>query len=90
MIAKKRKYSEDYLQYGFTDAIGNGQVVPQCIVCFQVLSNDALRPTRLQRHLQTKHSCHQDKPLAFFLKQERFTKKNEDCKQGNLLPVTIG
>ena len=76
MSVKKRKYSEDYLRYGFTDAIVNGQVEPQCVVCFQVLSNDALRPTRrLQRHLQTKHSCHQDKPLAFFLKQEIFTKK---------------
>ena len=75
MSVKKRKYSEDYLQYGFTDAIGNGQVVPQCIVCFQVLSNDALRPTRLQCHLQTKHSCHQDKPLAFFQSKRDSPKK---------------
>ena len=51
MSVKNRKYSEDYLQCGLTDAIVNVQVVPQCVVCFQVLSNDALRPTRLQRHL---------------------------------------
>ena len=70
MNVKKKKYSEDYLQYGFTDAIVNGQVVSQCVVCFQVLSNDALRPTRLQCHLQTKHSCHQDKLSTFFSKQE--------------------
>ena len=70
MSVKKRKYSEDYLQYDFTDAIVNGQVVSQCVVCFQVLSNDALRPTRLQRHLQTKRSCHQDKPLTFFKARE--------------------
>ena len=90
MSVKKRKYSEDYLQYGFTDAIVNGQVVPQCVVCFQVSSNDALRPTRLQRHLQTKHSCHQDKPLTFFQSKKDSLKKNEDCEQRNLLPVTIG
>ena len=70
MSEKMRKYSKDYLQYGFTDAIVNGQVVSQCVVCFQILSNDALRPTRLQRHLQTKHSCHQDKPLTFFKARE--------------------
>ena len=27
MSAKKRKYDEKYLQYGFTDATVNGQVV---------------------------------------------------------------
>ena len=75
MSVKKRKYSEDYLHYGFTDAIVNGQVVPQCVVCFQVLSNDALRPTRPQRHLQTKHSCHQVKPLAFFQSKRDSLKK---------------
>ena len=62
MSVKKRKYSEDYLQYGFTYTKAKDQVVPQCVMCFQILSNDALRPTRLQRHLQTKHSCHQNKP----------------------------
>ena len=32
MSAKKRKYTEEYLQYGFTDAAVNGQVVPQCVI----------------------------------------------------------
>ena len=32
MSAKKRKYNEEYLQYGFTDAAVNGQVVPQCVI----------------------------------------------------------
>ena len=66
MSAKKRKYNEEYLQYGFTDAAVNGQVVPQCVICFEKLSNDALRPNRLKCHLQTKHPLHQTKPLAFF------------------------
>ena len=29
-------------------------------ICFKNLSNDALRPSRLQRHLQTKHTSHQE------------------------------
>ena len=66
MSVKKRKYSEDYLQYGFTDAIANGQVVSQCVICFQILSNDSLSPSRLQRHLQTKHSSHQINHWHFF------------------------
>lgn len=75
MSGKKRKYIEEYLQYGFTDATINGQVVPKCVICLETLSNDALRPSRLQRHLQTKHPGLQDKPLAFFqTKKESFKK----------------
>ena len=55
--------------------MANDQVVSQCVICFQILSNDALRPTRLQRHLQTKHSCHQNKPLAFFQSKKDSLKK---------------
>ena len=51
MSSKKRKYNEEYLQYGFTDAAVNGQLVPHCVICFEKLSNDALRPNRLKRHL---------------------------------------
>ena len=86
MSVKKRKYSKDYQQYGFTDAIVNGQVVPRCVVCFQVLSNDALRPTRLQRHLQTKHSCHQNNHWLFSkskkdsLKKMKITSKETFCQ----------
>ena len=86
MSAKKRKYSEDYLLYGFTDVIVNGQVVSQCVVCFQVLSNDVLWPTRLQRHLQTKHSCHQDKPLAFFQSKKELLKKMKIASKKTLCP----
>ena len=70
MSVKKRKYNEDYLQDGFTNAIINGQVVLQCVICFEKLRNDALRPSRLKRHLETKHPGHQNKSLAFF--QEGF------------------
>ena len=37
MNAKKRKYNEEYLQYGFTDAAVNGQVVPQCVVVCNII-----------------------------------------------------
>ena len=63
-----------YLQYGFTNAIMNGQVVPQCVTCYEELSNDALRPSRLKRHLETKHPAHQSKSLAFFQNKDSFKK----------------
>ena len=39
MSVKKRKYSKDYQQYDFTDAMVNDQVVPQCVICFQILKH---------------------------------------------------
>ena len=77
MSVKKRKYSQDYLQYGFTNAIVNDQVLPQCVICFQILTNDSLRPNRLQCHLQTKHSSPQDIPWAFFQSKDDSFKKME-------------
>ena len=38
MRVKRKKYSKDYLQYDFIDAIVNGQVVPQCVKCFPILT----------------------------------------------------
>ena len=76
MSVKKRKYNdEDYLQYGFTNAIVNGQVVSQCVRCYEKLSNDAMRPSRLKRHLETKHPGHQNKSLAFFQSKKDSFKK---------------
>ena len=75
MSVKKRKDNEDYLQYGFTNAIFNGQVVPQCISCYKKLSNDTLRPSHLKHHLETKHPGHQNKSLAFFQSKKNSFKK---------------
>ena len=72
---KKRKCNKDYLQYGFTNAIVNGQVVPQCVICYKKLSNDAMRPSRLKGHLETKHPGHQNKSLAFFESKQNSFKK---------------
>ncbi|KRZ35580.1 Protein ZBED8 [Trichinella pseudospiralis] len=55
MAPKKRKYHAEYIKYGFVNTVKNGVEVPQCVVCLYTLSNDALRLTRLQRHLHHRH-----------------------------------
>ena len=64
--AKKRKYLDDYINYGFTVTERNGVQLPQCVICHAVLSNDALRPGRLERHLITNHKALKEKPKEFF------------------------
>ncbi|XP_068247664.1 SCAN domain-containing protein 3-like [Palaemon carinicauda] len=64
--AKKRKYSDEYIKYGFTVTERNGIYLPQCFICHTVLSNDALRPGHLERHLSTNHKALNEKPKEFF------------------------
>lgn len=66
-LQKKRLYSDDYIKYGFTFIEKNGYHLPQCVICHVVLSNDAMRPGRLERHLTTNHSTMKDKPTSFFV-----------------------
>ncbi|XP_068227419.1 protein FAM200C-like [Palaemon carinicauda] len=66
MSAKKRKYNEDYIRFGFVSLRKGDTEVPQCVICYKTLSNDGMQPSRLERHLQTAHPGLVDKPKAFF------------------------
>lgn len=59
---KKRLYDDNYLKFGFT-VIENK---PQCVICFETLSRESMKPSKLVRHLNTKHPNEKDKPLEFF------------------------
>ena len=68
--AKKRKYNEDYIKYGFTFILKEGQELPQCVVCCKVLSEGSMKPSFLKRHLS---GCHPDlatKDIDFFKHKE--------------------
>lgn len=67
-MAPKRKYTsnEDYLKFGFTCIEFNGKVKPQCVTYAVVLSNEALKPAKLERHLKTMHPTISDKSAEYF------------------------
>jgi len=48
--------------------------MPQCVNCHIVLSNDALIPSRLERHLTTAHSILKEKPRVFVAKKNSLSK----------------
>ena len=56
---------------------------PLCLVCGNHLSNEAMKPSKLLRHLNIKHPRLKDKPLEYF---ER--KKREYKRQKNFLRTT--
>lgn len=74
-MAPKRKYDQSYIKYGFIEFEVQNDVRPQCVICSVVLSNEALRPNKLGRHLKTVHPQYSSKPQEFFrCKKENFKK----------------
>ena len=83
--AKKRKYDEDYLQYGFIESVCNpGR--PQCVICNKVLSNEALKPTKLKRHLTKQHPEVPHKPQDYFLRKKETGAKQQAVFKMALIP----
>ena len=62
-----RQYHESYLSFGFT-SIGGEMPISQCLMCSEKLSNESMVPSKLKRHLHTKHGFAAEKPLDFFKK----------------------
>lgn len=62
---KARQYHEGYVVYGFTSTDAEPPL-PLCFLCGEVLSNHAMKPSHLQRHLNSKHPCMGDKNADFF------------------------
>ena len=65
----KRSYNQEFLGLGFTSINDRGAVKPQCVLCYEVLSNKSLKKNKLKRHLETKHSQH-----IFFERREAAVK----------------
>ncbi|KAI6658867.1 SCAN domain-containing protein 3 [Oopsacas minuta] len=63
---KIRNYDISFIRFGFTSIFKDGLQKPQCVVCGEVLSNEALKPSKLSKHLQTKHKELISKPVEFF------------------------
>ena len=49
MLQKKRKYLDNYLDFGFTYLIHDGLQIPQCVLCncMKTFSNSTMKPAPL-------------------------------------------
>ena len=43
MLQKKRKYQDNYLDFGFTYLIEDNLQISQCVVCIKTFSNSAMK-----------------------------------------------
>ncbi|XP_023242879.1 SCAN domain-containing protein 3-like [Centruroides sculpturatus] len=75
---RKRKYNESFLQFGFTFKNHNGNEQPFCLICNELLATESMKPSKLKRHLESKHTSYANKPKEYF---ERLLKSlNKDIK----------
>ncbi|GFX36237.1 protein FAM200B [Trichonephila clavipes] len=63
---KSRKYSQEYLNFGFTITVGNIEEKPLCVICSKILAADSMKPNKLKRHFETLHREYINKPREFF------------------------
>ncbi|KRX59671.1 Uncharacterized protein T09_300 [Trichinella sp. T9] len=61
-----RKYDIDYLKFGFTWNGDHKDPRPFCVICYEILANESMRPNKLLRHTEKKHMDLKSKPLQFF------------------------
>src|SRR5215469_15931839 len=64
--AKKRKYDESYMTFGFVDSNGSSL----SMLCSKLLSNSSMVPAKMRRHLETVHPEYKDKEEEFFLRKK--------------------
>ena len=77
----KRKYKEDYVKYSFVASGSDDHQLPLCIICDLTLSNEALVPSKLSRHLETNHESLKDKSKAYF--ENLALQKHKEAKRFN-------
>ncbi|XP_023226698.1 zinc finger BED domain-containing protein 5-like [Centruroides sculpturatus] len=80
----RRQYSGDYLSYGFFWCGDKTCPIPECIVCGEKLTNAAMVPSKLKRHLSTKHSSLSSKDVNYF---RRLLEQNQ--KQAAFMTTTV-
>ena len=79
-----RKYSMTKIIFLLDSFSLDVSPVPLCEVCNENLSNSAMIPSKLKRHLESKHPSHKNKKADYF---RRLTKHTE--KQVNFMNKTV-
>ena len=66
MSQEKRKYQDNYLDFGFTCLIEDDLQIPQRVVCMKTFSNSTMKPAPLKQHLANAHPSMISKNRSFF------------------------
>ena len=87
--ASKRKWNDDYIEYGFARFSDKDAQKGQCVICYKVLGNDSLRPSKLSNHLLKIHPEYKDKGTAFFERKRDELKRTKLDSSGTYYKENI-
>ena len=73
----KRKYNPEYIKYGFISMEHKGDYLPHCVLCMKTLSNAAMMPRLLKRHLESNHA-EKKTEIKVILNDSKRTQKDND------------
>ena len=86
----KRKYNEEYIKYGFVSVQHRGECLPQCVVCMKTLSNSAMKPSLLKRHLESNHSDKKNRDKSYFQRLGENVKRQRLDQTGQCYQKSTG
>ncbi|GFU04948.1 protein FAM200B [Trichonephila clavipes] len=87
---KSRKYSQEYLNFGFTITEVNGEEKPLCVICSKILAADSMKPNKLKRHFETLHVNEKALLTSYKVSYEKTKcKKRHTIAEELILPATI-
>ena len=75
-----RRYDDTYLKMGFT--WNEEDLRPQCVICYEQLANESIRPHKLLLLVETKHPELKHKSLDFFKKLLTYLKTGQRILHG--------
>ncbi|GFU43551.1 DDE_Tnp_IS1595 domain-containing protein [Trichonephila clavipes] len=74
---KSRKYSQEYLNFGFTITEVNGEEKPLCVICSKILAADSMKPNKLKKTFPKRFM--KEERIDVFRVVERRTKEELLC-----------
>ena len=66
------------MSYGFSWTRDVNSPQPECVLCRQKLANANMVPSKMKRHLETKHPFHVERNLAYFKRERDLNQKQQD------------
>ncbi|XP_050928047.1 SCAN domain-containing protein 3-like [Lates calcarifer] len=82
------KYQESYLKYGLILTGDSRAPGPLYMICGDRLSNEAMKPSKLLQHIETKHPALEDKTELLFFKEKRTGQNGETDGQKQVFRTT--
>ena len=86
--SRERPYHDKFIDLGFFYVTDRGVQKPQCVICYEVLSNESMKHHKLQRHLSSKHPAYKDRDRPFFDRKLTALRNTRLDKQGKCQQIS--